>query len=264
MPENDILPGDKQIEISIIIATYNAELYLENVIKSIIPQKSQKVELLIIDGGSKDTTNEIIKKNESHLSYWISEPDYGIYDAWNKGVNASKGEYIMFLGADDQLLPGALDEYIKFIEKKGHDFDIISSKLDYVNDHGGHIRFIGEPWNWNKFKMNTMSFAHPGMLHNVRLFIKNGPFDTSFKICGDFDFLLRSHNNIIAGFLDIVTVKMQQGGVSYSVKAIVETFKIRKKNHILSTTKNSIRFSVDIMKFYGSKMKKTTVSLLPK
>ena len=264
MTESVIHPRNEQILISIITATYNAEPSLENLIKSVILQKTKEIEFIIIDGGSKDNTIEIVKKYESHLKYWISEPDDGVYDAWNKGVSIAKGEYIMFLGADDLLLPGALAAYIHFLGKKGHNFDIISSKLDYVNVHGEHLRFVGEPWNWNKFKMNRMSFAHPGMLHNERLFIKNGSFDTTFKICGDFEILLRTHDDIITGFMDIITVKMQQGGVSYSVKAIVETSQIRKNNRTLSTTKNRIRFLVLLTKFYVSKMKQVTFSLLQK
>lgn len=241
--------------ISIIIATYNAGNTLTTCLNSIISQTNEKCEIIIIDGGSKDNTLEIIKEKHSHISYWISESDNGIYDAWNKGINIAQGKWIMFLGADDLLISGALDAYIQYIEKDGANFDIISSKLDYVDKNGTHLKYVGEPWNWEKFKMSRMSFAHPGLLHNALLFEKNGLYDTSFKICGDAEFFLRMQGNINAGYLDIITVKMQQGGVSHSAKAIIESYKIRKKNSTLPTSKNCYRFLRSLIYFYLSKLK---------
>jgi len=242
-------------KISIIVATFNAEKYLQICLDNINIQKCENVELIIIDGGSIDNTNEIIKSNQKYIDYWISERDNGVYDAWNKGVSVAKGDWIMFLGADDILLPKALDSYIQFINENEERFDIISSKLDFVNVNGLHLRFVGESWNWNKFKMSRMSFAHPGLLHNANLFKSNGLFDTSFKICSDSEFFLRTQGRIKAGFIDIVTVKMQTGGISHSFKAIVETYQIRKKNKTLSTTKNSFRFLRFLVIFYLSRIK---------
>ena len=71
-------------------------------------QKTSDCELIIIDGDSSDSTLEIIKSFGDEIDVLISEPDNGIYDAWNKGINVSQGKWIMFLGADDQLFPNAL------------------------------------------------------------------------------------------------------------------------------------------------------------
>lgn len=252
------------LKITVIIATYNAHLNLQKALDSLKLQTSKDFELIVVDGASTDNTLDIIKSNSDIITQYISAPDEGIYDAWNKGIKVAQGEYIMFLGADDILLPGALDAYIRFIEKNGHNFDIISSKLDYVNERGKHLKFVGEPWNWNKFKMNRMSFAHTGMLHNVRLFIKNGPFDITYKICGDLEFLLRTQGNIITGFMDAVTIKMQQGGISYSVKAIIEAYQIRKNKQILSTTENYLRLLYMLVRFCLSKIKQKIYKVLYK
>ena len=77
--------------ISIIIATYNAEKTLQRCLDSIIPQLSDQVELIIIDGGSIDKTSEIVKSNSQYITYYLSEKDDGIYDAWNKGINKANG-----------------------------------------------------------------------------------------------------------------------------------------------------------------------------
>lgn len=90
--------------ISIISVVYNAEFYLEQTILSVIKQTYQNIELIIVDGGSTDGTLEIIKKYEKRISYWVSEPDKGIYDAMNKATEVVTGDWVNFVGAGDILL----------------------------------------------------------------------------------------------------------------------------------------------------------------
>ena len=101
--------------ISIVIATYNASATLERCLKSIIPQMNDEIELIIIDGKSNDGTKEILNRYIEWISYTISEKDSGVYDAWNKGIKVAKGDWVMFIGADDILLPNALNVYIQTI-----------------------------------------------------------------------------------------------------------------------------------------------------
>lgn len=101
--------------ISIITITKNSQKTLEYTIQSIIAQNSSFYEYIIIDGGSGDGTQDIIKKYENFFSYWVSEPDQGIYDAMTKGIKAAKGRWIYFLGSDDLLLPGIIEELKKYL-----------------------------------------------------------------------------------------------------------------------------------------------------
>src|SRR3990172_6849742 len=89
--------------ISIIVAVYNGKATLQQCIDSVAQQTYPNKELVIIDGGSNDGTVELLEKNRSKFSYWISEPDRGIYNAWNKGLVQAHGEWVCFLGADDYL-----------------------------------------------------------------------------------------------------------------------------------------------------------------
>lgn len=89
--------------ISIITVTYNAAKVLEATIQSIIKQTFTHYEYIIIDGGSTDGTVDIIRKYANHISYWVSEPDKGLYDAMNKGMQAAHGEYIWFMNAGDEI-----------------------------------------------------------------------------------------------------------------------------------------------------------------
>ncbi|WP_443939721.1 glycosyltransferase family 2 protein [Pedobacter sp. MW01-1-1] len=210
-------------DISIIIAVFNAEKFLQNAIQSVVSQCNNFVELIVIDGGSNDGTVEIIKRNENFIDNWISEPDKGIYDAWNKGVQLSTGDWIMFLGADDQLVPDALQKYTDFMSSipDSEHIEYISSRIEMVDLQGKSIRVKGWTWEWPLF-LRDMTVAHPGSLHSKKLFEKYGLFDISYKITGDYELLLRPRENLKAAFFDEITVLMQEGGASDSLKALKE------------------------------------------
>ncbi len=92
--------------ISIVAVVLNGAETLERAIQSVLEHKSGDCEYIIIDGGSTDGSVDIIKKYQSCLTYWASEPDHGVYDAMNKAIRIAKGKWVYFLGADDQLLKG--------------------------------------------------------------------------------------------------------------------------------------------------------------
>jgi len=98
--------------ISIIQPTFNNGLALEKSIKSIINQSYNGIEYNIIDGGSNKATLDIISKYDSNISYWISEPDNGIYDALNKGIKKAKGDWLYFIGGDDYLYNESIIEKV--------------------------------------------------------------------------------------------------------------------------------------------------------
>lgn len=216
--------------VSIIIAVYNGEKYLSDALESIMQQSYTKIELVIIDGKSTDQTIKIIKRYQAGIAYWISEPDKGIYDAWNKGVKIAKGDWIMFLGCDDILLPRAVESYIKFINENGlYSKDYISSRVELITQDGRSLRVIGKPWNWKEFKI-VMDVAHVGSLHNKELFKKYGLYDITYKIAGDYELLLRAKSKLKTGYMNLVTAKMRLGGVSLNnVKVFKETFTAKNK-----------------------------------
>ncbi|RZK98792.1 MAG: glycosyltransferase, partial [Pedobacter sp.] len=91
--------------VSIIIVTYNAGQDLQACFDSIRKQASSAIEVIVVDGGSKDNTVDIIRANNDIIATWISEKDDGIYDAMNKAIKLTKQDWIYFMGADDTLLP---------------------------------------------------------------------------------------------------------------------------------------------------------------
>ncbi len=242
------------MKISIIIATYNAAKTLWRCLESIVRQMTEECELLVIDGGSTDGTQDIIEEYKEHIAYTISEQDAGVYDAWNKGIKMAKGQWITFIGADDVLLPHAIEHYMTFLKEEGDDFDIICGKLHFVNEGGKVLRDVGEPWNWHKMAHRKLKFAHPGMLHNRRCFERIGFFDIQYKICADSDFLQRLGPNTKAGFINEYLVNMQEGGISDSFACIREGHAIRKKNKIVSNLSNNWDFLLITMKFVIKKI----------
>ncbi|MBD2751867.1 glycosyltransferase family 2 protein [Spirosoma validum] len=220
-------------KVSIITAVYNAEKYINGCITSVLGQNYENFEYIIIDGGSTDNTISIIEQYKDKLSYWISEPDRGIYDAWNKGLAASKGEWIAFLGSDDLLYPDAIQTYVNHIiqHPKQHELEFVSSRIELVKQDLTSIRIVGEAWDWERFKYKMITW-HVGCFHAKHLFTKYGYFDPAYKVSGDYELLLRPTDKLVASFVDRTTVKMRMGGVSdiKLIEAHDETFRAKIKN----------------------------------
>ncbi|TKC00459.1 glycosyltransferase family 2 protein [Pedobacter cryophilus] len=236
--------------ITIIIATYNSKLKLESCLQSIWNQDFANYELILIDGLSSDGTLEIILNNQDKINYWISEKDEGIYDAWNKGISKAKGDWITFIGSDDLFYPNALSDYVNFITNL-EDFqkvEFISSKMDLVNSKDKLVKTFGLPWDWRISKyINTIS--HPGSLHKRSLFEKYGLYKTNYKICGDYEFLLRPKENLNSKFMNKVTVRMAQGGASFNGRKLF--------NEHYHATKNTANInSIYALYFYILQMSK--------
>jgi glycosyltransferase involved in cell wall biosynthesis len=210
--------------ISIIIATFNSVHVLRDSIESVAAQSYRDVELVIVDGGSTDGTLDVIEEMKDSVSAWISEPDTGIYDAWNKGLRMVRGEWICFLGADDALLVDALDSYMSFIrdyrDHRGRPPLFVSSQAELIME-SGKTRVVGNAWSWPDFS-RKMDIVHVGSMHHRELFERYGVFDARYRICGDYDLLLRARSDLPAGYLRKVTVRQAAGGVSRTNMGVFE------------------------------------------
>jgi len=234
--------------VSIIIAAYRAVACLPAAIESVLSQQGVRYELIVIDGGSGDGTVELLESYGDQLAAWASGPDTGIYDAWNKGIALAQGEWIAFLGADDILLPGALASYQSFIARCSH-LDYVSSRLRLIRQNGS-TRVIGRPWFWDVFR-HYMNVAHVGSWHHRRLFQAHGVFDERWRICGDYEFLLRVGPTLKAGFVDEVLVEMAAGGMSEaSTRGIHESLQIKLQLSTVSSIRAWLDFVEAWMKWH--------------
>ncbi|MEA5139284.1 glycosyltransferase family 2 protein [Arcicella rigui] len=239
-------------KISIITATYNSAKTLEQSLLSVISQGYNNIEYIVIDGGSKDGTLGILEKYNSEISYWISEKDKGIYDAWNKGVEKATGDWIAFLGSDDFFYPDAIQHYVDFINKEqinNTDCLYISSKIEMITEEGRVLRTYGWPWNWEQFRRVNI-IAHPGSLQSKYLFEKYGNYDINYKIVGDYELLLRPQKSLNAKFINTVTVKMTVGGASNQLKMFKELKKVIIVRGGVSVLRANFDYYIHITKLY--------------
>ena len=200
---------------SIIIPTYNCLHLLRRAINSVysLSYPSHLFELIVIDGGSSDGTTEFLKTNSNNISYWISEPDSGLYEAWNKGISVANGDWVLFLGSDDTLHHDALANYYNFI-LDNPDHDYISAQVELISPNGSR-RIVGKPWVWKHFR-HFMRTAHVASLHRRDLFTRYGLFSLSYTACADYEFFLRIGSSLCAGFMPSVVASMATGGISQS------------------------------------------------
>lgn len=178
----------KNVKMSIITVVYNGVDTLEETILSVVKQNYKNIEYIIIDGESTDGTLEIIKKYQNSIAYWISEPDKGIYDAMNKGINIAKGEWIYFLGSDDWLynknVIGSVVEEIKSLPS----MDIFCGKVMLFDPQLDLVKVFGNVLSDDGIKEGAMA-PHQGMFVKSDL-IKERLFDNKYKVAGDFDFFI--------------------------------------------------------------------------
>ena len=240
-------------KISIIIATYNAENTIKRCIDSIACQKSDEIELLVIDGDSKDKTVDILKSYGNIIDIFKSEPDKGVYDAWNKALRLATGEWIMFLGADDYFLSGAITFYLELLQKKNNinSIDIICARWQLIDEDGKFLRNLGRPYKWENF-INKMEISHGSTLHNHKLFKEIGEFNIDFKICADYEFLLRKKMNSF--FIDREIFVMQIGGMSNSIKGLLDTYRVKQYHNINPRYRNLFYLIKGICGYYYKKI----------
>lgn len=259
--------------ISIITSTFNSEKTLLDTIDSIVNQTYKNIEYIVIDGNSNDRTVSLLKsvehkfKEQEIFFKWISEPDNGIYDAWNKALKLVSGEWVVFIGSDDyfknnNIFCETIPHLIKAAEEN---CNYVYGKVEHVNIEKKLIEVSGKQWNLQKKRFTyTMNLPHSGCFHNKNLFLKHGNYNNSFKIVGDYEFLLRElkDKNNNAYFVDKVFTVMREGGVSASLNnrltIIKENHKARKLNNITTFSKElffweiRVRAIFFLTKLFGS------------
>ena len=214
--------------ITVIVAVFNGAKTLQQCIDSAAQQTYANKELIIIDGGSTDATVDLLKANQEKISYWISEPDTGIYNAWNKGLLQAKGDWICFLGADDYFWDARVLEHMsESLANLPFEIRVAYGQVMLLDNDGRALYPSGESWEIIKDRfMQVMCIPHQGVMHRSSLFKQSGLFDESFRITGDYELLLRELKKGNAVFIsDLITTGMRQGGISSDPGNALETMR---------------------------------------
>lgn len=205
------------MKITILTAVYNNAAMIESCIKSVMAQTYKDIEYIVIDGGSKDGTVDIINRNADGISKWSSEPDRGIYDALNKGIGMATGDVVGLLHSDDMFADDTVIESVaSALNESGA--DSCYGDLCYVDraDTDKIIRYWkSKPYRPGMFKMGWMP-PHPTFYAKRELYERLGGFNIDFKIAADYELMLRyfEKHKISSAYIPRVLVKMRWGGKS--------------------------------------------------
>lgn len=258
-------------KISIITPTYNSEETLLRTLKSVVDQKYPEIEYIVIDGGSTDRTVQIIREYESQISFWCSEKDRGISDAFNKGVKQATGDIVGIINSDDWYDPGSLNAIAMCYQKR------VSKNLDAAIMHGDMLlhtendedvrrvkpRLWGGRGQIEKALWFNMPVNHPACFVPRKIYDRIGLFSEDYKVAMDYHWILRAS---LAGehfeYIPNTLSNFQSGGVSSTntLLAIKEVMAAQKELKVYPFKRQFgywLKYTVNRLKNY------TGIKILP-
>lgn len=266
------------MKISIITVCLNAKDTIENTFLSVFNQTYKNFELIVIDGGSTDSTLEVIDKYKG-ISHFVSEPDSGIYDAMNKGIKLASGDFIFFLNANDVFYNEQVLENVVNAIKKNNDAKILFGDINYISEDKKTSQILRFDKIKDDFSLILGNICHQCIFYHKSLFEEFGLYSNQFKIYQDWDFNIKClvQNKVQAIYLPLVISNFQLGGLCSNTKnkplcvkekkelvkkyypdfyfLIIANEFLRKKLGILYKILVNITFAKKIAKAYCSKDK---------
>jgi glycosyltransferase involved in cell wall biosynthesis len=205
------------MKISIITASYNSASTIVDTIKSVITQSYTNIEYIIIDGGSTDGTVDIIQVFSPWISHWVSEPDGGIYEAMNKGIQLATGDIIGILNSDDFYVHSEVISQVVSHFKRTK-ADSIYGNIQYVSQF--NTQKIVRHWVSGEYQRQNFLLGwmppHPAFFVKREVYHSLGYFNTRLKTSADYEFMLRTlfKHKVSSHYLPELIVRMRTGGAS--------------------------------------------------
>jgi len=226
---------ERRPALSIVVATWNCAAQLEQLLGSLAEQSWTDWQLVLLDNASTDGTAALVEGVRARWGWgasrlvWSSEPDGGIYEAWNRGLHVAQGQYLSFIGADDTFVDRGSLERLVALTVTGA--DLITARNAYYGADGRFLRHWGSGWIWQRMRQ-SMNIAHPGLLVRRELFERFGPYDPSYRICGDYDWFLRLPPDLRTVHSSDPILKVVQAGVSHTriTQVYAETFRAQRRH----------------------------------
>ena len=232
--------------INIITISFNSEKYLEQTIQSVINQEYKNINYIIIDGGSKDSSLDIIRKYKEFINVVVSEPDNGIADAFNKGLQYCKKGLVGFLNSDDYFSSSSSLSIIarNYVDEQ----TIICGSLSLVTLDMKPIKKLKSRPHLLPLGMYVM---HPTMYTPVNLAKKIGKFNISYSIAIDYDWTARAvKNNATFKVVEDNLIYMRIGGTSSDIDKMHKEEEIIRKIYFKNILLNVIKFIYDLTGTY--------------
>lgn len=202
------------MKISIITVCYNSGKTIEDTFKSVQSQSYKDIEYIVIDGGSKDNTLELINQYKEIIDYSVSEKDNGLYDAMNKGIEKATGDVIGFLNSDDLFCDDMAVEKVMNVFNENSKIDSVYADIYYVDQN--NTDKIVRKWITGKQKTFKKGWhpAHPTLYIKKKVYNQYGGFNLKFKLASDFEIMLRfiEKYKISTIYLPEPLIKMRLGG----------------------------------------------------
>lgn len=229
------------MKITIITVCYNSEKTIEETFRSVKSQSYNNIEYIVVDGKSKDGTLNIIRRYEDIISKWVSEPDKGLYDAMNKGIQMATGDVVGILNSDDVFFDKKVLERVASFHNK-NDIDASIGNIVQVNNNHKIIRkYSSKYWSPHKLKIGFMP-PHPSIFFKKELFEKLDYYNLNFKSGADYELIVRYFlkNKIKYKYSNITTTSMAVGGISSSG---LSSYKMITKEICQALEMNKVSFS---------------------
>ena len=214
--------------VSIITSTLNAARELPHTIGSLASQRGASFEWIVVDGGSTDGTVALLERHAGQIARWTSEPDAGIYDAWNKACPHARGEWLLFIGAGDEFVaPDTLASFSRHLAAAHPAHDLVYGRMRYFSEPGRQdLDEVGAPWSEleGRWQFGRPALPpHPASFQHRSLFVAKRagqpPFDTRFRIAGDSHFLLSSALAKRPLFVPEPLLRTSVGGLSMRLRS---------------------------------------------
>ena len=229
------------MKISIITVCFNSSKTIEKTFQSILNQTYNEIEYIVIDGGSTDSTLDIIKKYKKNIASFVSEPDRGLYDAMNKGIKLATGDIVGILNSDDIYTDEKVLENVARFHQNNN-VEVSLGNIIQLTNYGKLVRtYSAKKWIPEKLKIGFMP-PHPSLFFKRELFDKYGYYHLDFVSGADYELIVRFFlkNNVLWKYSNITTTSMLIGGISTSG---LSSYIIISKEICKALKKNEIKYN---------------------
>lgn len=207
--------ADSTGTVSIVTIVFNAARTIERTIDSIAAQTYPNVEYILVDGGSTDGTLDLIRKREADIDLWLSEPDRGISDAFNKGIALARGEFIALVNADDWLEPQHMERAVNHLRRTEAHF-VFGNMVVHAGDGSPQYLLLGDRCYTRRLRHAMPDINHPSVVCRRQVYERLGLYDTGLRVAMDYEWILRGYAAGVRGeYVPEITSHMEGSGISH-------------------------------------------------